>query len=108
MLHLGAKSNALGDLDLSGNLTRQVETDLPVDSDASHIANIGRLVEDMELKMRTQLRMPISSTLPRPALLALLTSTEEVYFGKAKDVVGELRSMLMPPACVVLSCLAIY
>ena len=57
MLHLGAKNNNLGDLDLSGNLTRQVEVDLPVDSDVSHISNVGRLVEDMELKMRTQLRM---------------------------------------------------
>ena len=57
MLHLGAKGDALGGLDLSGSLTRQVEMDLPVDSDDSHIYNIGRLVEDMELKMRTQLRM---------------------------------------------------
>lgn len=60
-------------MDLSGNLTRQVEVDLPVESDASHIPNIGKLVEDMELKMRNQL--------------------QEVYFGKAKDIVGELRSL---------------
>ncbi|KAK8150974.1 F-actin-capping protein subunit beta [Beauveria asiatica] len=61
-----------GDLDLSGNMTRQVEQDLPVDADESHIANVGRLVEDMELKMRNLL--------------------QEVYFGKARDVVGDLRS----------------
>lgn len=65
-------ATALGDLDLSGNMTRQVEQDLPVDTDESHIANVGRLVEDMELKMRNLL--------------------QEVYFGKAKDVVGDLRS----------------
>ncbi|KAJ5617214.1 hypothetical protein N7537_002328 [Penicillium hordei] len=73
ILHLSNKTEALGDMDLSGNMTRQVEVDLPVESDASHVANVGRLVEDMELKMRNLL--------------------QEVYFGKAKDVVGELRSL---------------
>lgn len=65
---------SLGEMDLSGNMTRQVEQDLPVEDDSSHIANIGKLVEDMELKMRNLL--------------------QEVYFGKAKDVVGDLRSKL--------------
>jgi capping protein beta len=68
-----AAGGTLGDMDLSGNMTRQVEQDLPVDSDDSHIANVGRLVEDMELKMRNLL--------------------QEVYFGKARDVVGDLRSV---------------
>jgi capping protein beta len=63
----------VGDMDLSGNMTRQVEQDLPVENDDSHIANVGRLVEDMELKMRNLL--------------------QDVYFGKAKDVVGDLRSV---------------
>ncbi|CAP60388.1 uncharacterized protein PODANS_1_6870 [Podospora anserina S mat+] len=73
ILTLATKGASLGEVDLSGNMTRQVEQDLPVDSDESHIANIGRLVEDMELKMRNLL--------------------QEVYFGKAKDVVGDLRSI---------------
>lgn len=68
-----AAAGTLGEMDLSGNMTRQVEQDLPVDSDDSHIANVGRLVEDMELKMRNLL--------------------QEVYFGKARDVVGDLRSV---------------
>jgi capping protein (actin filament) muscle Z-line, beta len=68
-----AAAGTLGDMDLSGNMTRQVEQDLPVDGDDSHIANVGKLVEDMELKMRNLL--------------------QEVYFGKAKDVVGDLRSV---------------
>lgn len=63
----------VGDMNLSGNMTRQVEQDLPVENDDSHIANVGRLVEDMELKMRNLL--------------------QDVYFGKAKDVVGDLRSV---------------
>ncbi len=67
-------TSTLGSIDLSGNMTRQIESDLPLENDdSSHIANIGRLVEDMELKMRNLL--------------------QEVYFGKAKDVVGDLRSI---------------
>ncbi|KAK4216053.1 F-actin-capping protein subunit beta [Rhypophila decipiens] len=73
ILSLATKGSTLGEVDLSGNMTRQVEMDLPVDNDDSHIANIGKLVEDMELKMRNLL--------------------QEVYFGKAKDVVGDLRSI---------------
>ena len=56
ILHLSNENDALGEMNLSGNMTRQVEADLPVESDASHIANIGRLVEDMELKMPNLLR----------------------------------------------------
>ena len=74
ILSLATASAALGDLDLSGNMTRQVEQDLAVEGgDDGHVANVGRLVEDMELKMRNLL--------------------QEVYFGKAKDVVGDLRSV---------------
>lgn len=73
ILSLSSASSSLGEMDLSGNMTRQIEQDMVVDGDESHIANIGRLVEDMELKMRNLL--------------------QEVYFGKAKDVVGDLRSV---------------
>lgn len=73
ILSLSTAEGSIGDMDLSGNMTRQVEQDLPVESDESHIANVGRLVEDMELKMRNLL--------------------QDVYFGKAKDVVGDLRSV---------------
>jgi capping protein beta len=72
ILSLGTDSDALGGLDLSGNMVRQVEADMAVEDDTSHVANIGKMVEDMELKMRNLL--------------------QEVYFGKAKDVVGDLRS----------------
>jgi len=73
ILHLAREGESLGEMNLSGNMTRQVEADLPVENDQSHVVNIGRLVEDMELKMRNLL--------------------QEVYFGKAKDVVGDLRSI---------------
>lgn len=79
ILHLGRENAAVGELSLAGSLTRQVESDLVVESigaqgkDGGHVCNLGRLVEDMEGKMRNQL--------------------QEVYFGKAKDVVGDLRSV---------------
>ncbi|KAI5278747.1 F-actin-capping protein subunit beta, partial [Ascosphaera acerosa] len=68
----GTGTKAGGEMDLSGNMTRQVEETMAVDSETSHVANIGRLVEDMEFKMRNLL--------------------QEVYFGKAKDIVADLRS----------------
>lgn len=44
-----------------------------VDDPSMHIANIGRMVEEMEIKMRHLLR--------------------DVYFGKTKDTVNDLRSI---------------
>lgn len=61
------------DVGLSGSMTRQSEHDLPVQDPTSHISNTGRIIEDMEIKMRGLL--------------------QEVYFGKTKDVVYELRSV---------------
>lgn len=73
ILSLAGAGSGLGEMDLSGNMTRQIEQELPAETEEQQIANIGRLVEDMELKMRNLL--------------------QEVYFGKAKDVVGDLRSL---------------
>ena len=57
ILHLSTSSDTLGDMDLSGNMTRQIEQDMPISDDSSHVVNVGKLVEDMELKMRNLLRM---------------------------------------------------
>nr|ODN87923.1 capping protein (actin filament) muscle Z-line, beta [Cryptococcus depauperatus CBS 7841] len=82
-------SEGTGGVTLSGNMTRQVridfsslpapkrlrlqaEIDYPLPTSSSHISNVGRMVEDMEIKMRN-----------------LLSS---VYFGKTEDVTNELRS----------------
>jgi len=43
ILSLGTYTENLGSMDLSGNMVRQVEQDLPVDDDAGNIANIGRV-----------------------------------------------------------------
>jgi len=72
LLSLSSASPALGTISLAGNLTRQAEADVVAKDDAQHVANIGKLVEDMEGRMRGGM--------------------EVVYFGKTRDVVGDLRS----------------
>ncbi|KAI0956109.1 hypothetical protein AcV7_006603 [Taiwanofungus camphoratus] len=62
-----------GEVVLSGSMTRQTEQDWPLQDQASHITNTGRMIEEMEIKMRNLL--------------------QEVYFGKTRDVVFELRSV---------------
>lgn len=101
ILQLATASEALGSMDLSGNLTRQVETDMVAEDDSAHVANVGRMVEDMELKMRNLLRKSTSeealifwlrASCCSFDAIALTFNAEEVYFGKAKDVVADLRS----------------
>ncbi|KAG8905909.1 F-actin-capping protein subunit beta [Tulasnella sp. 403] len=60
-------------VDLSGSMTRQSEADAPITDSSSHIVNTGRMIEDMEIKMRNLL--------------------QEVYFGKTRDIVFDLRSV---------------
>ncbi|KAJ3136528.1 hypothetical protein HK101_003997, partial [Irineochytrium annulatum] len=74
MLHLQHARPRLGSLNLAGSLTRQTEQDLAVEDYNAHVANIGRLIEDMENKMRNSLH--------------------EIYFGKTKDISNDLRSIL--------------
>lgn len=62
-----------GEVSLSGSMTRQTEQDHPLQDSNSHITNTGRMIEEMEIKMRNLL--------------------QEVYFGKTRDVVFDLRSV---------------
>lgn len=73
MLYTITDREETGKLNLSGSMTRQTEADYPYDEPQAHIANIGRIIEDMELKMRNSL--------------------QEVYFGKTRDIVNGLRSV---------------
>uniref|UniRef100_U5ELN2 F-actin-capping protein subunit beta n=1 Tax=Corethrella appendiculata TaxID=1370023 RepID=U5ELN2_9DIPT len=73
MLWLQTNKQGSGTMNLGGSLTRQVEQDAPVSDTSPHIANIGRIVEDMENKIRNTLN--------------------EIYFGKTKDIVNGLRSI---------------
>mmetsp|Transcript_36541 Transcript_36541/g.91622 ORF Transcript_36541/g.91622 Transcript_36541/m.91622 type:complete len:274 (-) Transcript_36541:104-925(-) len=74
MLTIETSTDSAGNVSLSGSLTRQAEQDFPVDQNNPHVSNIGRMVEDMELKLRTTL--------------------ETIYFGKTKDIVNDLRQMV--------------
>uniref|UniRef100_T1ISE5 F-actin-capping protein subunit beta n=1 Tax=Strigamia maritima TaxID=126957 RepID=T1ISE5_STRMM len=73
MLWLQTNKPGSGTMNLGGSLTRQVETDASVSDVSPHIANIGKMVEDMENKIRNTLN--------------------EIYFGKTKDIVNGLRSV---------------
>jgi capping protein (actin filament) muscle Z-line, beta len=45
-----------GDIVLSGSMTRQTEQDWPLHDSSSHITNTGRMIEEMEIKMRNLLQ----------------------------------------------------
>ncbi|KAL4719273.1 hypothetical protein ACJJTC_010688 [Scirpophaga incertulas] len=74
MLWLQTNKEGSGTMNLGGSLTRQAEQDLPVNEVTPHIINIGRMVEDMENKIRNTLN--------------------DIYFGKTKDIVNGLRSVI--------------
>lgn len=73
MLWLQTNKTGSGTMNLGGSLTRQVEQDASVSDSSPHIANIGKMVEDMENKIRNTLY--------------------EIYFGKTRDIVNGLRSI---------------
>ncbi|CAO3574114.1 unnamed protein product [Mortierella alpina] len=73
MLYMVTNKPELGHMNLSGSMTRQAEQDFVVEEPSMHVANIGRMVEEMETKMRHLLK--------------------DVYFGKTKDTVNDLRSI---------------
>eukprot|EP00727_Mastigamoeba_balamuthi_P009016 m51a1_g4737 putative subunit of heterodimeric actin capping protein cap32 34 (270) ;mRNA; r:366963-368085 len=74
MLNLDTEGEATGAVRLAGSLQRQEERDQPVNEQNPHMTNIGRMVEDMENKLRMTL--------------------ETIYFGKTKEVLNTLRSQV--------------
>ncbi|KAI3628782.1 CAP2 [Malassezia furfur] len=66
-------ASARKNVDLSGSLSRQMEETMKVTDVTNHIINLGRLIEDVESKIRNQL--------------------QEIYFGKTHDIVEQLRSL---------------
>ena len=72
---------------------RQTEQDWPIHDASSHISNTGRMVEEMEIKMRNLLQEV--SVLRRVFLTIVLMITVifKVYFGKTRDVVYDMRSI---------------
>lgn len=74
MLWLLTTKEGSGTMNLGGSLTRQIEMDAPVGESSPHIVNIGKMIEDMENKIRNTLN--------------------EIYFGKTRDIVNGLRSVM--------------
>lgn len=74
MLSLETQTEGTGTVHLAGSLTRRDEKEFPVNAANPHVTNIGRMVEDMEIKLRQTLEL--------------------IYFGKTKEVANTLRSML--------------
>ena len=72
MLWLQTQKTMSGMMNLGGSLTRQLEADHQISDFAQHIINIGRMVEDMENKIRQTLN--------------------SIYFGKTKDILNSLRN----------------
>jgi len=71
MVSMGMKSPLVGEVDLSGSMTMQETKALPLDNTNTHIANMGRMLEEMELKVRN--------------------SIEGIYIQKTRDVVNGMR-----------------
>jgi len=71
MVSMGVKSGGLGEVDLSGSMTQQDSKTLPVNDANPHIANLGGMLEAMELKIRN--------------------SIEGIYIQKTREVVNGMR-----------------
>ncbi|KAG6821342.1 hypothetical protein H0H93_000203 [Arthromyces matolae] len=52
-----------GEISLSGSMTRQTEQDWPIQDSSTHISNTGRMIEEMEIKMRNMLQEASASSL---------------------------------------------
>lgn len=72
MLWLQTNKAGSGTMNLGGSLIRQVESDAGVQEPSTHIVNIGKMIEEMENKIRNTLN--------------------EIYFGKTRDIMNSLRS----------------
>lgn len=69
----------------------KAEQDWPLQDSSSHITNIGRMIEEMEIKMRNLLQEVRCSL--RCSNCTSFISVPQVYFGKTRDVVYDLRSV---------------
>jgi capping protein beta len=71
MLSMAVTREAVGDVDLSGSLTRQATNRMSLDSDNGHISNIGKMIEEMETNIRGRL--------------------DELYIKKTQQIINGMR-----------------
>jgi len=62
----------IGDVDLSGSMTKQTSKDHKVSKDHTHIENLGQMLEEMELSVRNAI--------------------EGIYIQKTREVINGMRS----------------
>jgi len=62
----------IGDVDLSGHMTKQVEKEKKISKETPHIMNMGPILEEMELAVRNAI--------------------EGIYIQKTREVIGGMRS----------------
>lgn len=74
MLSVETESDATGTVRLAGSLTRQEQRDSMVSDQNPHLINIGKMVEEMENRLRA--------------------SIDVIYFGKTKELVSLVRSQI--------------
>lgn len=74
MVSLGlSEADKIGNVDLSGSMTKQDERRLPMDETVStHLSNLGTILEDMELKIRNAI--------------------EGIYIQKTREVLNGIRT----------------
>jgi len=73
MLNINTQSERVGDINIGGNLQRQVSKDNVIvdNKDNTHLSNLGGMIENIESTMRQTL--------------------EQVYLGRTKDIVFDMR-----------------
>jgi len=81
LLNMNMNNTQVGDALLAGSLTRQTEMTTNVNETKTHISNLGRMIEDMESEMRSNLY--------------------ELYILKTREVVNSLRTLNKGPAQTV-------
>lgn len=72
MISMVITDDKVGNVDLSGLRTQQDSRVLAVDADSPHIANMGKMLEDMELRIRNAI--------------------EGIYIQKTREVINGMRS----------------
>eukprot|EP01036_Dinobryon_divergens_P025563 gene25563-34123_t len=78
LLDMNVVSEQAGSTSLAGSLTRQTELTTNLTDQKTHFSNIGRLIEDMETDMRSNLN--------------------ELYIQKTREVVNSLRTLSKGPS----------
>ncbi|CAH0515640.1 unnamed protein product [Peronospora belbahrii] len=77
LLYMKVNRPELGHLSLDGTLTRQAERTMEYDDQFTHVSNMGRMVEDMEIDMRASL--------------------DGLYIAKTREVINGMRKLQQGP-----------